>query len=216
MFETITEKNLHHAYVVVGNIEESRSDVLAFLPRIGIAILGNPDVQHSKIDTVTKDIAEDLAVAVSQKDFSGSKKIFIVEANIITEEAQNALLKVFEEPTFGTHFFILIPQDILLPTFRSRVQIVVQTNGSSSATSFLQMSMAERIATVKEMTDSISDEDKTKQDAIALLNSIESELYMRGAETSAQSLSICEDARRALYDRGAPVKMILEHVMLTI
>ena len=38
--------------------------------------------------------------------FGGSRKIFIIGANSFTREAQNALLKTFEEPTAGTHFFL--------------------------------------------------------------------------------------------------------------
>ena len=67
---------------------------------------------------------------------------------------------------------------------------------------------------------------KTKQDAISLLNQIERELHESSfAEATedkerltknAKALEACALARIALYDRGAPIKMILENVMLSV
>ena len=128
-----------------------------------------------------------------------------------------APLKVFEEPTTGTHFFIISPQDTLLPTLRSRMQIIFHNSAEHSPfQEVLNMNLAERLARVKEITEGISDEEKTKQDAVALLNHVEKELYKKGIGNSAQSLKITQSARMSLYDRGAPIKMILEHVMLNV
>jgi hypothetical protein len=80
----------------------------------------------------------------------------------------------------------------------------------------LKKSLAEKMALVKEIVQGIADEEKTKQDAVALLNQIEAELYQSGVEKSSRGLEICEQARASLYDRGAPVKMILEQVMLSV
>jgi hypothetical protein len=79
--------------------------------------------------------------------------------------------------------------------------------------------MAERLGMVKKITEEIGEglkEQKTKQDAISFLNRIEYELYNGGTVKNAQALETTASARAALYDRGAPVKMILERVVLTI
>ena len=68
----------------------------------------------------------------------------------------------------------------------------------------------------KEITDAISDEDKTKQDAIVFLNQVERELYEAGVEKNHKALEICELTRASLYDRGAPIKMILENLVLSV
>ena len=219
---------MHHAYLVVGDLETARGQVLDFLRSVGVTVVGNPDVRHLKHDTFTKELAGDLVMAVAQKSFaendyrgasSVGRKIFIIETNIITEEAQNALLKVFEEPTAGTHFFILMPQDILLPTLRSRMQVIQQGRPLSSGITkgaLVELSFSERLATVKKITDGISDEEKTKQDAISLLNQIESELYEKGVKKESDKLRLCQLTRSALYDRGAPIKMILENLVINI
>ena len=233
-------ETLHHAYFFVSHeVDEVVSKLKHFLEEhLGIKTHGNPDVTHHQFKTLTIDEARQLATASERKSFvqgltlHNSKKIFIIEADFITEEAQNSLLKVFEEPTAGTHFFIISPQDILLPTLRSRMQVINVSKGVlDTKQSILDLTPAERLVKVKEITDAIKDSDpslqsydeakRTKQDAISLLNQIERELYEKfcGNQMStecAQSLKVCEEARQALYDRGAPVKMILENVMLSI
>ena len=87
---------------------------------------------------------------------------------------------------------------------------------SKTGFDILNMKMKERLEKVKKITDAISDEEQTKQDAILLINQIEAELYSKGLAEYASALQICQNARESLYDRGAPVKMILERVMLSI
>ncbi len=225
-------KNLHHAYFLVGDVDEIFSKLKVFLEReVQVKISGNPDFWSAKFDSLTIDEARVISESTERKSFesnpltsSGSpaspaRKIFIILADFITEEAQNALLKVFEEPTVGTHFFIISPQDILLPTLRSRMQIIgcESLDGEDVKVDLiLGLKLKDRLAKVKEITDGISDEENTKQDAISFLNQIERELYEKGVEKSAQSLKICESARASLYDRGAPIKMILENVVLLV
>jgi len=203
-------KNLHHAYFLVGNGEVVKK-LFKFFESEKIKTSGNPDFLHIHFKTLTVENAEYIRQSQERKSFDDTKKIFIIEADFITEEAQNALLKVFEEPTAGTHFFIISPQDILLPTLRSRMQVIQgETSRRSLTDSILKLKLKDRLVKIKEMTD---DEDKSKQDAIAFLNDIETELY---AKKEWKALKICEDARQALYDRGAPVKMILEQVVLSV
>lgn len=53
-------------------------------------------------------------------------RIFIIKnAQLLTTEAQNALLKIFEEPPKGVHFFLLCENATsLLPTVRSRAPVL--------------------------------------------------------------------------------------------
>ncbi|MFA5889217.1 MAG: hypothetical protein WCW47_00105 [Candidatus Paceibacterota bacterium] len=209
--------NLHHAYFLVGDTESVFSDLKSFLENeVGINTTGNPDFWHGKYNTLNIEGARVIAESQDRKDFSDGRKVFIIQADFITEEAQNSLLKVFEEPTAGTHFFIISPQDNLLPTLRSRMQVISQKSIKSIKSKVLEMGIADRLEKVKEITDAIGDEDATKQDAITLLNQIESELYEAGVEKNHKALEICELTRVSLYDRGAPVKMILENLVLSV
>jgi|SRR3989344_3092996 len=207
---------LHHAYFLVGGESVSKELTDFFTDYIKIAIHGNPDFHWLDFDTLTVNRAKDLLSSQERKEFAGGKKIFVIQTNFITEEAQNSLLKAFEEPTKGTHFFIISPQDNLLPTLRSRMQVIMSKMPFDSKSKILNLGIADRLEKVKEITDMIKDENQTKQDAINFLNQIEKELYEEGVEKNHESLKICEQARAGLYDRGAPVKMILENVVLNI
>ncbi|HEY4509026.1 MAG TPA: hypothetical protein VJC13_01940 [Candidatus Paceibacterota bacterium] len=217
-------KNLHHAYFLVGDGEKIFSELKNFLEKsVGIKTSGNPDFWHGRFNSLTIDEAREIALAQERKSFAEvglpQKKIFIIQADFISHEAQNSLLKVFEEPTAGTHFFIISPQDILLPTLRSRVHTINMARtplATSMSRTVLDMKLAERLAKVKEIAEAIGDEESTKQDAISFLNEVEKELHEVGVEKSAKSLEVCQLARASLYDRGAPVKMILENVVLSI
>lgn len=211
-------KNLHHAYFLVGDKNSIFRDLVLFLEnKVGINTSGNPDFWVGDFDNLTIDDARIIAESSERMDFSGGKKIFIIQTDSIGLEAQNSFLKVFEEPTEGTHFFIISPQDVILPTLRSRMQVIHSENeNNKKAESVLNMNLKERLDKVKKITDGISDEENTKQDAISLLNQIESELYENGVEKSRIPLKICEMARLSLYDRGAPIKIILENVMINI
>src|SRR3989344_6763834 len=219
-----SSKNLHHAYFLVGDGEEIFLELRGFLEeKVGVKTLGNPDFWYGKFNTLNIEGARGIAESQERKSFKShlearlpSKKIFIIQTDFITEEAQNSLLKVFEEPTKGTHFFIISPQDNLLPTLRSRMQVIMSKMPFDSKSKILNLGIADRLEKVKEITDMIKDENQTKQDAINFLNQIEKELYEEGVEKNHESLKICEQARAGLYDRGAPVKMILENVVLNI
>ncbi len=231
---------LHHAYLLVGDTQIIIRELVDFLREdAGITVTANPDFWHRKFLTFGIDHARDLAQSQTRKAFSenkfgnkndttGSKKIFIIETDIITEEAQNALLKIFEEPSLDTHFFIISPQDIIISTLRSRMHVILyissetSTNTATEQTSqaklitLLDMSFSERLKLVAKITKGIADEEKTKQDAIAFINNIESEVYKKDVQEFARVLTITENARISLYDRGAPIKLILEYVILAI
>lgn len=218
--EYIPVQNLHHAYILVGDRSSIFSDLENFLhTTYGVERVGNPDFWHSDFESFSVDDARKLVIAQQNMSLGESKKIFIIKTNFITEEAQNALLKVFEEPTQHTHIFVITPHNTFLPTLRSRVQCIVVNNREieKQKKNLLDMSIIEQLAYVKKLTDDIGDEKKTKQDALDFLNTLEQELYRDGGvEKNAHLLDVCQSAREALLDRGAMIKMILENVVLNM
>lgn len=217
----IDSTNLHHGYLLIGEREFIKKSLFDFLEsELKVDTAGNPDFLYFDFNTLSIDEARELASMQERKGFGEntepSKKIFVVGTNIITEEAQNALLKVFEEPTPGTHFFILVSQNTFLPTFLSRLVVIKLSNNQVESEKITEKSLPERLALVTKMAGDISDEKKVKQDAINLVNSIERELASHGVEKNSHALKECRFARNALFSRGAMVKMILENLMLQI
>ncbi|MFA7216817.1 MAG: hypothetical protein WC095_02455 [Candidatus Paceibacterota bacterium] len=208
---------LHHAYLLVGDRSSSKSFLVDFLGnQLNISISGNSDVRVISVDSLSVDFVRSIKVSEEFKAFGDKKKIFIIETDFITEEAQNALLKIFEEPTKGTHFFVNISQDIILPTLRSRMHIINIKDLNEKNTKALPVSVLDRMKKVKSIVDDISDENQTKQSAVDFLNNIEMELYKSGVEKNHKALVLCEQARKSLYDRGAPIKIILESLILSL
>ncbi|MDR0931152.1 MAG: hypothetical protein LBM38_05385 [Clostridiales bacterium] len=56
----------------------------------------------------------------------GDSKVFVIpQADLMLAEAQNALLKVLEEPPAFCTFFLIGNHNLLLPTIRSRCQLML-------------------------------------------------------------------------------------------
>jgi hypothetical protein len=178
----------------------------------------------------------------TEKD--GGKKIFIIETNSITPEAQNALLKVFEEPQANAHFFVIIPSaEILLPTLRSRMMILRHTAGQNgntndtrashdmqtgatggfakSAEAFIKMPLKDRIKFADDLAADISDEKKTKQDAMHFLSGLEVVLALSFKKNTEQKklsskLEAVIRTRDYMQDRSPSIKQLLEYVALSV
>src|SRR3989344_9107345 len=105
----LDKNNLHHAYLIEGSREEIIPEIFSFCESLDIKTSGNPDFCHIVVDNFKIDEAFDLRSMSSNKSFTASKKIFLISANSFSLDAQNVLLKMFEEPTEDTHFFLVVP-----------------------------------------------------------------------------------------------------------
>jgi DNA polymerase III delta prime subunit len=144
----------------------------------------------------------------------GEEQVVLVATEFITEEAQQALLKVIEEPPVSTKFIFVLPEGYsLLPTLESRFdrqKNVGSAVDTSTFETFLRYSYAERIAVIEE---SAKKKDQAWQAAIkrGLLT------YLRTETTlSYDALKDLEYVARLLLTRGASNKFLLEHLALTL
>ncbi|PCI29150.1 hypothetical protein COB55_02700 [Candidatus Wolfebacteria bacterium] len=208
----------HHAYSLAGNIDVCVSDVTSWCDKHGdIKTVGNPDFWKGRFDTFGIDDSRSLNELQTRKSI-GDKKIFVLAFNFITREAQNALLKMLEEPTSGTHFFVITPSiDALLPTVRSRL-IHLETDSVTSKFSdidlFIKGTMAYRMNTVSDIVADVKTDEGSKQSAIDFLGSLERSWYTNGYPK--EHLGPLLTAKQYLYDRSSSVKTILEHIAVTL
>lgn len=197
---------LHHAYVLIGKGATVRLELFSFFKdSLGVTTVANPDFYHIVKDSFAIEDSRFVKDLHSSRPFGEGKRLIVIEMNFAQHEAQNALLKVLEEPHDGTHFFIIIPSShILLPTVRSRVMIVdtslavesvpaelgevdlfgapvaiaeVPVSENSPGADFLNMSIKERIAYAADLAERVSDDETSKREAIDLLNDLEYALY---------------------------------------
>lgn len=231
----------HQSFVIEAEAKEGVAAAQAWVEKeLNIKVEGNPDVvvlRYGLFSVADARRVTELAAGVA---FAGESKVVIIAASRAYHEAQNALLKVFEEPPAGTYLFFILPSlGGLLPTLRSRVQVLSRMSDISCPTldvghdmsdileiviEFLKGTKEKRSAIIKRLTSGKDDEKKRelRDEAIALVNGIEAAAYEamqkeRGdGEAIAALLSDIATLRIHLYDRSAPVKMILEHLALVI
>jgi DNA polymerase III delta prime subunit len=159
-----------------------------------------------------------------QLERSSEPKIFIVQCSVIYQEAQNALLKVLEEPGLNTVVILIYPSiHSLLPTLQSRIEeISISPLGQTTTTEilevdkFLQASLSERYTTIKNFLGSDSDELELgtyHHEARNFLDALE--VAIKARENNSQNLAILEvilKAKQYLSQQGSSVKMILDLV----
>jgi len=216
---------LHHAYLISGTAGDVVPVLTTLISReLGIATAGNPDFWIGEFETFGIDDSRAIKELACRRPFGGERKIFVLCAHFFTREAQNSLLKVFEEPTAHTHFFIITPHSgSLLPTLTSRLFLVTPSGHEErrgdetfSAEAFLKGSKAKRLDLLKDIIES-----KDKNRAILFLNTLEYALYQTREKDGSLTKELRETLaeigtfRSYLHDRSPSTKMLLEHIALT-
>ena len=230
IFDTYTTTGyLHHAYVVVGDREKMRDQILALIgEHLGVVTQGNPDVSNFVFTSLGIDEARDISRRQSSSGFGAvkkgevSRKFFIISADTITHEAQNALLKTFEEPTGGTHFFVILPRtEMLLPTLVSRVVMIanetVKHEEAELAKEFLASVLEDRFIMIKKLTETKKDEPIDRERIRRFLDALE-QLMAREVNTQRfkEKVATFYEVRGYLVERGSSPKMLLEHLAMNL
>lgn len=224
---------LHHAHIIEGAYDEVAPDIIDALARhIGIEVKNNPDLTVAFYVSLGINEARALSDMQTRHPFGDThlndevgraRKFFIVGAKSFTPEAQNALLKTFEDPTAGTHFFIILPRaDTILATLKSRVTITDGRRTSISndetkdlAEKFLNSTLAERFASIKKITEHKKGESVDRDLIRRMLDHIERILYTRMAGKPVKDIfRELYQAKTYLADRGSSPKMLLEHIAM--
>jgi hypothetical protein len=114
----------HHAYLLGGDGERIHEALKVLLfERWGVSKTHPPVVFEQIVDSFGIEDGRAMQALSVRKGFE-ERQFFIIRTHRITHQAQNALLKLFENPTAGTHFFLIVPQpELLLKTLQSRFEI---------------------------------------------------------------------------------------------
>lgn len=146
---------MHHAYLLVGRRSSAEEHVDSVLRNLGLARANNPDWLPFLGETFGINEARELSVLVARRAF-GEKKIVWIAPERLTLEAQNALLKTFEEPTPDTHIFLhMREKELLLPTLLSRLEVVELARGEDgkSPREFLKLPLVKRLEFAKDFAE---------------------------------------------------------------
>lgn len=225
MLEHINKDNMHHAYLIEAWFDSVEKEILASINNFGIITVGNPDFVTLKIDNFKIDDAKMLISLSFEKSTNLNKKVFLISIKNITLEAQNALLKIFEEPIPNVHYFLILPdRNILLETLLSRLFILEEKRGSNledKARSFVRMNKRQRIDFIKEI---VKESKKEIEDSSArsrsaeFLNALEIVLKKDFGikKLNPEIFTQIFQTRKFLREPGASPKTLLESVALLI
>lgn len=220
-------RNLHHAYAIEGDKESALSSLYKFFENdLKIKTKANPDFYFNEFESFGIDSGRNLRDLASRKAVIGNLRIFVITISSITSEAQNALLKLFEEPADGVHFFIIVSSsEIFLPTLKSRLHILVQgrtlDKEKTLADELIKASKGGRLKLLEGIIEDFK-ENKDKTEAIKLLNNLEATLYKNKSKDGpwkSQDVEIFEmiqKSRDYIRGRAPSIKMILENIALSV
>lgn len=215
-------KKIHHANIVLG---DGRLFVLNILENdLNFSFKANPDFLLVESESFGIDDARNLEKWAIGKPFLGGVKASLIIVSSITHEAQNALLKVLEEPPLGTYIFINI-QNLggLLATFLSRVRVLdvsreypketvsPKEKNLDNARKFFNAKINERFTMIRSLS---KNEDKTPMRE--LVKNLEKVCFNDYAENKQSDKSKSEMAKNVLTAkifasaRGSSPKMLLE------
>lgn len=223
--------NLHHAYLIEGDLDTTTSELITTLKELGVNTKGSADFSNIRTDTFKIEDMRNLKSLVGERSFSENKKIFILTVNNFLIEAQNGLLKIFEEPISDTHFFVIVPDiNSLLKTFVSRFYVirdVSKETDSIYAEKFIKMSIKDRVEFIKDLLnkEEIDDENEEKnlesnnKKALSFLNSLELTISKESYILNINAVSYLHhlfEVRRFLRMPGSSVKTLMESLALSV
>lgn len=205
--ERINVSQLHHAYIL-----ENFDGIDAALRKL-LHVQEQTEMHVRHFETFGIDESRELVHLAQMR--SQGVQVFIYVARSCTREAQNALLKLFEEPPVNTHFFLCVDTvQSILPTLRSRSWMIASDaveKPSEPIETFMKGSLKERLTHIEEI---VKEKNTTRADA--LLCDIEEYMYTHDhIHEASAALKHILHVRRVLYDKGASLKILLESVALT-
>ncbi len=225
--DKIPEK-LFHTYFIENSDPTVKDQLFDFLASRGISTHGNPDFIYEVYEALTINEIPNLQKYQNESSASGGQKVFIIESLTINHEAYNAILKMLEEPTLGTHFFFLVPNVSVLPaTLASRAHIIhthtgVLNDHADFADKFLKMKTNDRLEMVSKIIALHKKDDTSaplRHKAIQILDMCENNIHKSEkviSENNAFKLREILKSKKYLSTPGASVKMILEHMALVL
>ncbi len=216
----------HHAILMEGGAEDSLALFKKHLKSKRINTEQNPDIVTLQIQSFGIDDSRSLIDLAIRAPVSEEKKTIILLLGDITREAQNALLKLFEDPNPQVEFLVSVENvDALLPTLRSRLHVLGRgeggkegrVEGGMEARKFIKLPIGERMSFIEKMVKDQKDSG-SKSEIRSFLHSLRAEIIGEGRESSL-NLGALEAVDRALLyidDKGSAVKMLLESVALAL
>jgi DNA polymerase III delta prime subunit len=168
------------------------------------------DVLHFRGERMGIDEVRSLIEEAYKTPLIGTERVFVLAYPSYTEQSQNALLKLLEEPPRTARFYLITERpDVLLPTLRSRLMMVDSESHreNDADESFFRLSIGEQLEEIARHA-----KEKDEGWLTSLMESFEREAHER---KSAAFMRILLELKPMFHMPGASRKMILEHLALS-
>jgi len=214
-----------HAYLTTGDIEQGIAHAVSYAKEnLGLTDAGAADLTVLRYVNFTIDDVRDFSQDAYAAPTKGDAKAVILAASRLFHEAQNAMLKLFEEPPAGTTLFLVVPSEgLVLPTLRSRLTPLPGTGvGSDAGARFLALSQADRKKYLDKLYDRAKSDNKeevkreARREALELAQELTKELRKDEAFIEGGLLEDLVSFTKILHDSSAPIKPIFEHLLIVL
>jgi hypothetical protein len=211
---------LHHAYILLGDLAESQKKLQAFFER---SVLDMQWLSYA-YEKLGIDEVRELREILSEKS---DGRFIVISAERFPPEAQQAFLKMLEEPAPNTHIFILLPAQLsVLETIQSRA-VVIRSDDLSQIKqlmplkSFLLESVPARLDRIEDLVKSRGkDESLQAYEVQQFLDQLESALYALFSKKRSSQYSeyfeAIRDGRTWAGQTGFPMKNVIEYVAMVL
>lgn len=226
MLEVLNLEKLSHASIIFLPVS-SFANAISFLNK---NILKEEIIEHEfrhtdllVIEMVSANV-EDVSMISSfnSRRALGKNKVMIVSAQSITVQAQNALLKIIEEPSPNTFFFFIVPsKSQILPTLMSRfreisldLELEHSNNPALNPENFLKKPVATRLEIIKEILVFLEKEKITRGQISEFISEV---VAMRHkTKLSKASLKTIVSVEHFMRDTASSMKLCLEYLALAV
>ena len=215
--QEINPQILHHTYVISGHRKSVLEELIPFIENeCGVEIKGNPDFFYKDYDTFYVEDARYIS-SLGQNKTLGRLQVFVLSLKDITLEAQNAFLKITEDPSPSTVFFFVLPnKEMLISTLQSRSMLIehkkTKQEPNDLAREFYSANPKKRLEIILPFHPK-EKEDIDKEKILLFLSSLEA-VFVKNKEKEA--LHDIYDVKKKLQARGVSVKTLLEHLAMVL
>jgi hypothetical protein len=191
----------HHAVLVRASWEEVE-EALRTLLKVG-SWSSDPDVVLHAYDDMGVEDARALRARASEQPLSRTVVTYVISAKRMTREAQNALLKLFEDPPRVARFVVVLPtHTFVAPTLLSRFFVITARRTLAHDT--------ERLPALGELSalgDTLKKDPDLTERILGLLHFSHS--------SNVSTLRAVHTLQKFYQSKGASSKMLIEHALLT-
>ncbi len=224
--DLLKSSELHHFNIIEGGTESLVSEICTKV--LNFDTNDNLKYQYKKYDILLVDDARDLIERQNIKYSKDDSVVFVVETNTINSQAQNALLKICEDPGTNIYLFLLIPQtNILLPTFLSRAIVYKNILNNQGPSDFVfpnlsglrNMKISDRMDLVTKWIGDYKKNKIQKSQLKKFLKSLVVEMeqeLLKGEIRYAKKLKNINRLISYFDNNGSNLKSLLEFTMLSV